>query len=156
VHGTDLRARLTGVDDDNHLAAISECFSAWYLAGRRPFCCFDIFRCRTFWRIGACFMPARFPRKLRSVLEAPPGIGNHGKRSGAWARRASCSALAKKSLNAQSRAHASDPRAALGLWDRPKIAAHPTNPRRPCCCALGREPTVTRITAKSILYSCRC
>ena len=35
VHGTDLRARLTDVDDNNHLAAISECFAAWYLAGRR-------------------------------------------------------------------------------------------------------------------------
>jgi len=35
VHGTDLRARLTDVDDNNHLAAVSECFAAWYLAGRR-------------------------------------------------------------------------------------------------------------------------
>ena len=35
AHGTDLRARLTDIDDNNHLAAISECFAAWYLAGRR-------------------------------------------------------------------------------------------------------------------------
>jgi hypothetical protein len=35
VHGADLRARLTDVNDDNHLAAVSECFAAWYLAGRR-------------------------------------------------------------------------------------------------------------------------
>lgn len=33
--GIDLRARLTGHDDDNYLSAISECFAAWYLAGRR-------------------------------------------------------------------------------------------------------------------------
>ena len=33
--GLDLRARLTGEDDNNHLSAISECFAAWYLAGRR-------------------------------------------------------------------------------------------------------------------------
>ncbi len=31
----DLRARLTGTDDDNFLSAISECFGAWYLAGPR-------------------------------------------------------------------------------------------------------------------------
>jgi len=34
-HGADLRARLTGSDDDNFFSAISECFGAWYLAGRR-------------------------------------------------------------------------------------------------------------------------
>jgi hypothetical protein len=34
-HGTELRARLTGTDDDNFFSAISECFAAWYLAGRR-------------------------------------------------------------------------------------------------------------------------
>jgi hypothetical protein len=34
-HGADLRARLTGIDDDNFFSAISECFAAWYLAGRR-------------------------------------------------------------------------------------------------------------------------
>jgi hypothetical protein len=33
-------------------------------------------------------MPARFPRKFPSAPEAPPGIGSHGKRSGAWARHA--------------------------------------------------------------------
>jgi hypothetical protein len=35
VHGADLRARLTGDDDNNHLSAISECFAAWFLAGPR-------------------------------------------------------------------------------------------------------------------------
>ncbi len=34
-HGVELRARLTGTDDNNFLSAISECFAAWYLAGRR-------------------------------------------------------------------------------------------------------------------------
>ena len=34
-HGKELRARLTGSDDDNFFSAISECFAAWYLAGRR-------------------------------------------------------------------------------------------------------------------------
>jgi len=33
-HGTDLRARLTGIDDDNFRSALSECLAAWYLAGR--------------------------------------------------------------------------------------------------------------------------
>jgi hypothetical protein len=34
-HGADLRARLTGTDDDNFASAMSECFAAWYLAGVR-------------------------------------------------------------------------------------------------------------------------
>jgi hypothetical protein len=34
-HGADLRARLTGTDDDNFSSGMSECFAAWYLAGRR-------------------------------------------------------------------------------------------------------------------------
>src|SRR5262249_45427473 len=33
-HGADLRARLTGVDDDNFRSAMSECLAVWYLAGR--------------------------------------------------------------------------------------------------------------------------
>jgi hypothetical protein len=33
--GGELRARLTGTDDDNFASAMSECFAAWYLAGRR-------------------------------------------------------------------------------------------------------------------------
>jgi hypothetical protein len=33
-HGTDLRARLTGIDDDNFRSALNECLAAWYLAGR--------------------------------------------------------------------------------------------------------------------------
>jgi hypothetical protein len=33
--GVELSARLTGTDDDNFFSAISECFGAWYLAGRR-------------------------------------------------------------------------------------------------------------------------
>jgi hypothetical protein len=32
-HGTDLRARLTGIDDDNFRSALNECLTAWYLAG---------------------------------------------------------------------------------------------------------------------------
>ena len=32
-HGIDLRARLTGIDDDNFRSALSECMAAWYLAG---------------------------------------------------------------------------------------------------------------------------
>ena len=35
THGRDLRARLTGDDDNSFLSAMSECFAAWYLAGRR-------------------------------------------------------------------------------------------------------------------------
>jgi hypothetical protein len=35
AHGADLRARLTGTDDDNFRSAMSECLAAWYLAGRR-------------------------------------------------------------------------------------------------------------------------
>jgi hypothetical protein len=35
VQGKELRARLTGTDDNNFLSAISECFAAWYLAGHR-------------------------------------------------------------------------------------------------------------------------
>jgi len=35
AHGADLRARLTDEDDNNHLSAMSECFAAWYLSGRR-------------------------------------------------------------------------------------------------------------------------
>ncbi|MGA7809576.1 hypothetical protein, partial [Bradyrhizobium sp.] len=34
-NGVELSARLTGTDDDNFFSAISECFGAWYLAGRR-------------------------------------------------------------------------------------------------------------------------
>lgn len=34
-HSVDLRARLTSSDDGNFFSAISECFTAWYLAGRR-------------------------------------------------------------------------------------------------------------------------
>jgi hypothetical protein len=34
THGTDLRARLTCVEDDNHLGAIGECFDC--LSGRAP------------------------------------------------------------------------------------------------------------------------
>jgi hypothetical protein len=34
-HGKELRARLTGSDDNNFSSAISECFAAWYLAGHR-------------------------------------------------------------------------------------------------------------------------
>jgi hypothetical protein len=34
-HGKELRARLTGSDDDNFWPALSECFVAWYLAGHR-------------------------------------------------------------------------------------------------------------------------
>src|SRR5215470_14819268 len=30
-HGKELRARLTGSDDDNFWPALSECFVAWYL-----------------------------------------------------------------------------------------------------------------------------
>jgi len=33
-HGADLRARLTGSDDENFRSAMSECLVAWYLAGR--------------------------------------------------------------------------------------------------------------------------
>jgi hypothetical protein len=33
-HGADLRARLTGSDDENFRSAMSECLAAWYLAGR--------------------------------------------------------------------------------------------------------------------------
>jgi hypothetical protein len=33
-HGADLRARLTGSDDENFRSAVSECLAAWYLAGR--------------------------------------------------------------------------------------------------------------------------
>jgi hypothetical protein len=32
-HGKDLRARLTGVDDDSFRSAMSECLAAWYVAG---------------------------------------------------------------------------------------------------------------------------
>jgi hypothetical protein len=32
-HGTDLRERLTGIDDNNFRSALSECMAAWYLAG---------------------------------------------------------------------------------------------------------------------------
>jgi hypothetical protein len=32
--GIDLQARLTGIDDDNFRSALSECFAAWFLAGR--------------------------------------------------------------------------------------------------------------------------
>jgi hypothetical protein len=34
-HGAELRARLTDTDDNNFSSAMSECFAAWYLAGRR-------------------------------------------------------------------------------------------------------------------------
>ena len=34
IHGADLRARLTGTDDDNFRSAMSECLAAWYLAGK--------------------------------------------------------------------------------------------------------------------------
>jgi hypothetical protein len=34
-HGAEVRARLTGEDDDNFRSAMSECFAAWYLAGKR-------------------------------------------------------------------------------------------------------------------------
>jgi hypothetical protein len=34
-HGAELRVRLTGTDDNNFSSAMSECFAAWYLAGRR-------------------------------------------------------------------------------------------------------------------------
>jgi hypothetical protein len=34
-HGAELRVRLTGADDNNFSSAMSECFAAWYLAGRR-------------------------------------------------------------------------------------------------------------------------
>ena len=33
-HGADLRARLTGNDDENFRSAMSECLAAWYLTGR--------------------------------------------------------------------------------------------------------------------------
>jgi hypothetical protein len=32
--GTDLRCRLTGLDDANFRSALSECFAVWYFAGR--------------------------------------------------------------------------------------------------------------------------
>jgi len=32
--GADLKARLTGSDDENFRSAMSECLAAWYLAGR--------------------------------------------------------------------------------------------------------------------------
>jgi hypothetical protein len=31
-HGNDLRARLTGIDDNNFMSAISECLTAWFLS----------------------------------------------------------------------------------------------------------------------------
>ena len=34
-HGTELRARLTGVNDDNFRSALDECLATWYLAGPR-------------------------------------------------------------------------------------------------------------------------
>ena len=34
-NGVEFRARLASTDDDNFFSAISECFGAWYLAGRR-------------------------------------------------------------------------------------------------------------------------
>jgi hypothetical protein len=34
-HGAELRARLAGGDDNNFRSAMSECFAAWYLAGKR-------------------------------------------------------------------------------------------------------------------------
>jgi hypothetical protein len=33
-HGADLKARLTGTDDENFRSAMSECLAAWYFAGR--------------------------------------------------------------------------------------------------------------------------
>jgi hypothetical protein len=33
-HGSELRGRVTGADDDNFRSAMSECLAAWYLAGR--------------------------------------------------------------------------------------------------------------------------
>jgi hypothetical protein len=37
IHDVDLRARLTGIDDDNFRSAMSECLAVWYFAGHRGF-----------------------------------------------------------------------------------------------------------------------